>query len=51
MGSPGLMFALFVVGYLLGVWAACVVLRQGQKEYEDETLLPASVRIHSQGRR
>lgn len=29
------MFALLVVGYLVGVWTACVVLRHGQDEYED----------------
>jgi len=32
----GLMFALLVAGYLVGVWTACVVLRQGQDEYEDD---------------
>jgi hypothetical protein len=35
MGSTGALFALFVAGYLLGVWTACLVLRQGQDAYED----------------
>ena len=35
MGSIGALFALFVAGYLLGVWTACLVLRQGQSGYED----------------
>jgi hypothetical protein len=35
MGSIGALFALFVAGYILGVWTACVVLRQGQGTYED----------------
>jgi hypothetical protein len=29
------MFALFIVGYLVGVWTACIVLRQSQKDYEE----------------
>jgi hypothetical protein len=35
VGLVGLVFALFTVGYILGVWTACLVLRQTQKEYED----------------
>ena len=35
MGSIGALFALFVAGYILGVWTACFVLRQGQTAYED----------------
>lgn len=35
MGSTGLMFALLVVGYLVGVWTACLVLRHSQDEYEN----------------
>jgi hypothetical protein len=31
----GLVFALFSVGYILGVWTACLVLRQPQGEYEE----------------
>lgn len=30
-----LVFALFTVGYILGVWTACVVFRQPQRAYED----------------
>lgn len=29
------MFALLLVGYLVGVWTACLVLRQSQGDYED----------------
>jgi hypothetical protein len=35
MGSIGALFALFVAGYLLGVWTACLVLRKSQGAYED----------------
>jgi hypothetical protein len=40
MGLAGVAFALFTTGYILGVWAACMVLRQPQKEYEDGLELP-----------
>jgi hypothetical protein len=42
MGSTGALFALFVAGYLLGVWTACVVLRQGQGAYEEGSQSAAS---------
>jgi hypothetical protein len=35
MGLVGLVFALFTVGYLLGVWTAGLVFRQPQRAYED----------------
>jgi hypothetical protein len=35
MGVVGLVFALFTVGYIVGVWTAFVVLRQPQGQYED----------------
>ncbi len=35
MGVGGVVFALFAVGYILGVWTAFVVLRQPQGVYED----------------
>jgi len=31
----GLVFALFTVGYILGVWTACLVFRQPQRAYEE----------------
>ena len=43
----GLIFALFVAGYMVGVWTACVVLGQGQSEYEDgarRVFVPVSIR-------
>ena len=35
MGVMGLVFALFTVGYVLGVWTAGLVFRQPQRAYED----------------
>jgi hypothetical protein len=35
MGVGGVVFALFTVGYILGVWTAFVVFRQPQGAYED----------------
>jgi hypothetical protein len=35
MGVGGVVFALFAVGYILGVWTAFMVLRQPQGAYED----------------
>jgi hypothetical protein len=48
----GLVFALFTVGYILGVWTACLVLPQTQREYEDGAQVrrfgvPAMVRSHA----
>jgi hypothetical protein len=31
----GLVFTLFTVGYILGVWTALAVVRQPQREYEE----------------
>ena len=35
MGLMSLVFALFTIGYILGVWTACLVLRQSQRTYEE----------------
>jgi hypothetical protein len=35
MGVVGVVFALFTVGYILGVWTACLVFRQPQRAHED----------------
>jgi hypothetical protein len=35
MAIAGLVFALFAVGYILGVWTACLVFRQPQRAFED----------------
>ena len=35
MAVISLVFALFTVGYILGVWTACAVLRQPQRAYEE----------------
>jgi hypothetical protein len=40
MGVGSEVFALFAVGYILGVWTAFMVLRQPQGAYEDA--LPAN---------
>jgi hypothetical protein len=42
MGVMGLVFALFTVGYILGVWTAFLVLRQTQGQFEDAVLVRAS---------
>ncbi len=41
MGVVGVVFALFTVGYILGVWTACLVFRQPQRAYEDG--VPAAI--------
>jgi hypothetical protein len=35
MAVMSLVFALFTVGYILGVWTSCVVFRQPQRVYEE----------------
>jgi hypothetical protein len=35
MGPMSVVFAIFTIGYILGVWTACLVFRQPQREYED----------------
>jgi hypothetical protein len=35
VGVIGVVFALFTVGYVLGVWTACLVLKSSQRRYED----------------
>jgi hypothetical protein len=35
MGVAGVVFALFTIGYVLGVWTACGVFRQPQRAHED----------------
>jgi hypothetical protein len=42
MGLAGVVFALFTSGYILGVWAACLVLKQPQHAYEDGGPAPIS---------
>ena len=42
MGVMGLVFALFTVGYILGVWTALAVLGQTQGQYEDAVPARAS---------
>jgi hypothetical protein len=41
MGIAGVVLAVFTSGYILGVWAACLVLKQPQRVYEDG--VPASI--------
>lgn len=47
MGSMGALLALFVSGYILGVWTACFVLRQGQRAYEDGQEQPDRRRLEA----
>lgn len=35
MGFVGVVFALFTLGYILGVWTALLVTKQPQRTYED----------------
>jgi hypothetical protein len=35
MGFVGVVFALFTLGYILGVWTALLVTKQPQRSYED----------------
>jgi hypothetical protein len=44
MGFLSVVFALFTVGYILGVWTACLVFKQPQRAYEEGAYgLPADV--------
>jgi hypothetical protein len=40
MGIAGVVLAVFTSGYILGVWAACLVLKQPQRVYEDGVPVP-----------
>jgi hypothetical protein len=40
MGVMGYVLALFTLGYIVGVWTACLVLRQPQRSYEDSGPIP-----------
>ena len=40
MGLAGIVLAVFTSGYILGVWAACLVLKQPQRIYEDGVPVP-----------
>jgi hypothetical protein len=44
MGLISVVFAVFTIGYILGVWTACLILRQPQREYEDGRHARAMVR-------
>jgi hypothetical protein len=35
MGTIGVVFVLFTLGYVLGVWTACMVFKAPQRAYED----------------
>ena len=39
MELAGIVVALFTSGYILGVWTACLVLKQPQQAYEDGALV------------
>jgi hypothetical protein len=40
MGIAGVVLAVFTSGYILGVWAACLVLKKPQRVYEDGVPAP-----------
>ena len=50
MGFPALMFGLFMVGYLLGVWATCIVLHKGRSEVEEGVIGPQPMPVISDPR-
>jgi len=35
MGVMAVVLALFTLGYVLGVWTACMVFRSPERRYED----------------
>ncbi|HXD81902.1 MAG TPA: hypothetical protein VNU27_10050 [Candidatus Acidoferrum sp.] len=39
MGFVGVVFALFALGYVFGVWTALLVTKQPQKAYEDDAVV------------
>ena len=50
MEFVGLVFALFTVGYILGVWMACLVFKKPQQAYEDAVTAPfAKYRVSIMG--
>jgi hypothetical protein len=42
MGFVGVVFALFTIGYILGVWTALLVTKQPQKAHEDAAAVSIS---------
>jgi hypothetical protein len=42
MGASGLLFAIFTLGYIAGVWTACIAFRQPQREHEEAAASTAS---------
>jgi len=42
MGFAGVVFALFTLGYILGVWTALLVTKQPQGAYEDAAAVSVS---------
>jgi hypothetical protein len=42
MGYVGVVFALFTLGYILGVWTALLVTKQSQTAYEEAAAVPVS---------
>ena len=42
MGFVGVVFALFTLGYIVGVWTALLVTRQPQSAYEDAAAVSIS---------
>jgi hypothetical protein len=42
MGFVGVVFALFTIGYILGVWTALLVTKQPQKAYKDAAAVSIS---------
>jgi len=39
MGFVGVLFALFTLGYVFGVWTALLVTKQPQRAYEEDAVM------------
>lgn len=50
MALAGILVALFTSGYILGVWTACLVLKQPQRAYEDGALVSLAAARATLGR-
>ena len=42
MGFVGVLFALFTLGYVFGVWTALLVTKQPQRAYEEDAAVSIS---------
>jgi hypothetical protein len=50
MGVVGVVFALFTVGYILGVWTTCLVFRQPRRADDEAVPALTTTRVITLGR-